>query len=418
MLVALLGVLGVGAGFAIANSGPPKPVITSVPANPTASTSASFSFGDPQKGVSFMCALDGTAYTACSSPVSYSGLGQGTHAFSVQAKSASGTSSPASYSWRIDRTPPSIALGFPAAGGDYNAAAWNEGCVHRGICGGASDPSGVAAVLVSVRQNATGRYWNGNTFVPSAELYLNVFLNDPGDTSVNWLFSLPLPPDGSYTIHERATDELGNSTPTSSPDSAMFTIDTASPPPPTITAHPANPTNQTTGSLSFTDPEPGVSFRCRIDLSSYTACSSPKTYSGLAQGTHTFNVEAGDAAGNISASTSYSWVVDTTPPPVPVITSKPTNPTTSTTATLTFTDPEAGVSFQCQLDGGSFTGCTSPASYSSLSVAAHSFSVRAVDPAGNISASASYSWMIQQTTGVPFTISGNTPSPLYPGAGV
>ena len=42
VLVALLGVFGVAAGFALAKGGPPSPTITSHPVSPTTSTSASF----------------------------------------------------------------------------------------------------------------------------------------------------------------------------------------------------------------------------------------------------------------------------------------------------------------------------------------------------------------------------------------
>ena len=69
---------------------------------------------------------------------------------------------------------------------------------------------------------------------------------------------------------------------------------------PTITSTPANPTNQTSASFSFTDTETGVSFLCQLDGSAFSACSSPKTYSALSQGSHTFSVKAQDAAGNQS----------------------------------------------------------------------------------------------------------------------
>jgi hypothetical protein len=50
--------------------------------------------------------------------------------------------------------------------------------------------------------------------------------------------------------------------------------------------------------FSFRSSEPGSSFRCRLDRRKSVACSSPKTYSGLAAGRHKFEVFAFDAAGN------------------------------------------------------------------------------------------------------------------------
>ena len=60
---------------------PPTPVITSTPTNPTNQTSASFSFTDTQAGVSFLCQLDGSAFSACTSPRTTLALSQGSHTF-------------------------------------------------------------------------------------------------------------------------------------------------------------------------------------------------------------------------------------------------------------------------------------------------------------------------------------------------
>jgi hypothetical protein len=108
--------------------------------------------------------------------------------------------------------------------------------------------------------------------------------------------------------------------------------------------------------------------------------------------------------------------VDTTPPPSPKITQHPTDPTSSGGATFAFTDAEAGVSFECKLGGGAWTACTSPTNYSGLSVGPHKFYVRAVDAAGNHSGATEFEWHITQSSGMPFTISGNASGLLYPGA--
>jgi hypothetical protein len=209
-------------------------------------------------------------------------------------------------------------------------------------------------------------------------------------------------------------DAAGNPLSTSGFTGQAYTFDTTPPPTPSIAAHPANPTNQTSASFSFTDTETGVSFVCKLDGGAYAACTSPKSYS-VAQGTHTFSVEAIDAAGNAGPAASYIWVVDTTPPPNPKITSGPPNPSSSTSATFTFTDSEAGGSFTCKLDSGAWTACTSPTTYNGLNANnSHEFSVRAVDAAGNQSGETDFSWKI--SANVNFTISGNAPSLLYPGA--
>jgi len=97
---------------------------------------------------------------------------------------------------------------------------------------------------------------------------------------------------------------------------------------------------------------------------------------------------------NQSTPTSYSWTIDTTPPPTPTITSTPSNPTKQTKAIFKFTDTEAGVSFLCQLDSGALSACSSPTSYSGLTLGSHTFSVRGQDAAGNQSAAVSFTWSI------------------------
>src|SRR5204863_9566135 len=73
---------------------------------------------------------------------------------------------------------------------------------------------------------------------------------------------------------------------------------------------------------------------------------------------------------------------DTTPPDT-TIGSGPASSTTSTTASFSFSSTETGSSFECRLDGGAWGSCSSPKSYSGLSVGSPTFDVRAKDAAGN-----------------------------------
>src|SRR5262249_15495045 len=149
----------------------------------------------------------------------------------------------------------------------------------------------------------------------------------------------------------------------SSAASYTWMIDTTSPPNPTITAAPANPSNQTSASFGFSDTETGVRFLCQLDGSSYSVCSSPKSYSGLLSGGHTFSVKALDAPSNQSAATSFTWTISTSGPPTPTITSAPTNPTNQTSASFSFSDTQSGVNFLCLLDSSGFGPCTSGLTY-------------------------------------------------------
>src|SRR5205085_6858790 len=117
-----------------------------------------------------------------------------------------------------------------------------------------------------------------------------------------------------------------------------------------ITASPTNPSNSSAPSFSFTS-EAGASFQCSLD-GAFVACSSPKSYSGVADGSHTFQVKATDTAGNTGAAASFTWTVDTVAPTAN-FTASPTNPSNSSSPSFSFSS-EAGASFQCALDGAAF----------------------------------------------------------------
>jgi hypothetical protein len=53
--------------------------------------------------------------------------------------------------------------------------------------------------------------------------------------------------------------------------------------------------------FAFTSTEAGSTFACRLDTGPWASCTSPRTYSGLRAGQHTFAVYATDVAGNADA---------------------------------------------------------------------------------------------------------------------
>ena len=71
--------------------------------------------------------------------------------------------------------------------------------------------------------------------------------------------------------------------------------------------------NNVTFSFSGTDnvtPPANLAFECKLDSAAFSACSSPKKYTGLANGPRTFSVRAKDAAGNTDASpATRTWKV-------------------------------------------------------------------------------------------------------------
>jgi hypothetical protein len=414
LIVTLLGVLGSMAGLALAAPAPATPTVSSGPANPTTSTSATFTFTDTQSGVTFQCSRDGAAFSACASGQNYSGLAQGSHTFQVEAIQSGKASSPASYTWTIDLTPPTVTFSSPVTGGSYNLAGWNVGCTGgAGVCGTAADPSGVSSVQVSIKQNATGKYWSGSGWVATAEIF------NAATGTTGWGYPVALPqPDGSYSVHVRATDGVGNVTSASSYPASTFTTDTVPPASaPAITSKPASNTSQTSATFAFGDTESGVAgFLCRVDYG-YLPCSSPSTYSSLADGNHTFSVEAVDAAGNAGPATSYGWTVDRTPPPAPTFTATPPDPSTDASASFAWSDGESNVTYLCSEENGAFSPCSTPLTYNvqTTNNGQHWFAVEAVDAAGNVSPAASTKWKVGKGSLADFSINGNAVGLLYPG---
>jgi hypothetical protein len=77
-----------------------------------------------------------------------------------------------------------------------------------------------------------------------------------------------------------------------------------------ISTGPSNPTQETTAKFIFATDDPTATMTCSLDGHPATACSSPVSIAGLANGTHTFEVDAAD--GNVGSAT-WSWAVG--PPP-------------------------------------------------------------------------------------------------------
>jgi hypothetical protein len=151
------------------------------------------------------------------------------------------------------------------------------------------------------------------------------------------------------------------------------------PPAPAINSSPANPTNQTSASFTFSDTRAGVTFVCSLDSFSFTACAGGQSYFGLGQGSHTFSVEAKDSSGILSTPTSFAWTVDTTPPVISGIAAPPAN-------SYGWNNTSVAVSFTCSvsvaLPGIGIASCSGPTTLLAQG-AGLSVTGTAVDNAGN-----------------------------------
>lgn len=223
-------------------------------------------------------------------------------------------------------------------------------------------------------------------------------------------------PEGTYLLEARVADAAGN---VSATGSASYRLDTTPPAGAVITA-PLSPSSGRKPTFSFTS-ETGSSATCQLSSSSTiypeAACTSPVSLdlTGLPDGTYTLTVRLTDAAGNSSAATTATYVLDTTAPTAPVFTVTPgTSPDRTPTWEMT---AESGAVLLCRLsapDGSVLHdgACTSPFTpdLNGLPDGSYRLEVRARDAAGNTSPVATSTYLLDSTAPEPPTVTA-PPSP-------
>ena len=425
----------------------------------TSATSATFTFTSNEAGSTFECRLDAAAFAACTSPRTLTGLAAGSHTFEVRATDAANNTdpSPASFSWVIDQTdttPPETSItGGPDEVTNATSATFTFTSSEAGstfecrldaaafvACTSPRTLSGLAAGSHSFEVRATdsanntdpspaepqlGHRRNGAEYSrqfrtaladEQHECDLHVHVDGGWSTfqcrldgaAVFTPCSTPMSysnlASGSHTFRVRAIDAAGNVD--GSPAVYTWSIDTSAPNT-TITGTPGTSTSSTSATFTFSANQANSTFQCSLDGAGFSPCASPVTYSDLTQGNHNFRVQATDPAGNTDPTpASFSWTVDTVVPDTTIL-SGPPSLSNSGRATFTFSSTQAGATFQCSLDGGSFTNCGSPRTYTGLLDGLHTFQVRARDAAGNIDPTpATYDWTVDRTAPSATIISG------------
>lgn len=250
--------------------------ITSGPTGTVATDSVSFTFTSSLDG-GFQCRLDGGSWTACSPPQGYSTLADGPHTFEVRALNRPLNPDPtpavADFTVRTHFPPETAIVSGPSGTIATDAASFGFEADQEGTFECRLDDGAWAAC-----------------------------------TSPQGYEGLA---EGSHGFEVRATDAVGNTDPT--PATASFTVDTVAPET-AITAAPSG--TIPTGTAAFDFEAPGaVSFQCRLDGGGWGGCESPRTYHGLGQGSHGFEVRATDAVGNTDPTpASAGFAVDLGPP--------------------------------------------------------------------------------------------------------
>lgn len=355
--VDLAGNVGAAAprNFTIDSVVPAAPTFTSGPGGVDRLTNlqtASIAYTLAEAGGTVECQLDDTGWSSsCASPKNFNAgdlsvLGE--HSFFVRQIDAAGNvGSIGTYTWTIDQTPP------PAPN--------------------VSGPSGVSSA-----PSETFTFYNAEQGV-TFECRL-----DSGswgtclDTYVTGTLT-----DGSHSFSVRSTDAAGNVSAATTlaweTDTSGFNV--------AITSAPRALSNLPSSSFLFSATVHDATFTCELDGVT-SPCSSPFNYGPLANGDHTFRVNAHQGA-ETRQSSIYTWAIDATPPTLSI--SSPVDGGTSGgTATLVFSAGDTGsngsngsVTTTCKLDSEVQTACSSGHQFENLNSGPHSLVVMTTDNAGN-----------------------------------
>src|SRR6185369_7809153 len=149
-------------------------------------------------------------------------------------------------------------------------------------------------------------------------------------------------PATTYTYTVLAQDAAGNTSPTSNPT----TVTTPSAPDTLIDSGPTPVTNSNSATFAFHSTAAGATFICKLDGGKANNCTSPRSYTGLSSGSHSFSVFS--TANGISDPTpaTATWTIDLIAPSVPsglVATKAPASVTLNWTAS---TDNVAVVGYE------------------------------------------------------------------------
>jgi hypothetical protein len=326
----------------------------------TPSTSMIFTFSGTDAGVGldhFECSIDGATFAACTSPAQFDNLGSGVHTLDIRAVDSVGNQgvSPAPFRWNVDATPPDTTINSATDG--------NNNSVNNG---GNSSSTSMTFIFsgsdIGVGLDRFECSIDGSSFSAC-------------DTPVQFT-NLSL---GAHTLEVRAIDKVGNAAET--PTVFLWTI-TTPPPQPQPQPTPSVPQNITTS------PPVGTNQSIMANETTQRPASS--------EAPDTKVVSAVDGSANAVANDG--------------ITSS-NSITFELSALIAGLEATAINKFECSLDGSSFSTCTTPAEFSSLSDGAHILEVTSLDNSGNRDPSpASFTWRVDTEppdTNIDSAIDGN-----------
>ncbi|MET0559346.1 MAG: hypothetical protein ABW065_11825 [Solirubrobacterales bacterium] len=276
------------------------------------------------------------------------------------------------------------ALSIPAAGG---AVCWNAGglpadCVAWGNFTGGTALQTSAGTGVGTPASAGG-IGAGKALRRSIAPGCPTLLEESDDS------------DSSATDFAEVTPAPRNNA------SAITEATCAGAPNTAIDDRPALSSNATSAEFTYEAPT-ATGYECKLDAAAFAGCPiDGQEYTGLTEGSHTFQVRGFNVSGPDPTPASYTWTVDTTAPSTTLDT-HPVDPSRGDSAAFTFHASETGAKFECSAvptgQPDSFSACTSGKTYTALPNGQFVFKVRATDLAGNPqSTPTSFSWEVDNS---------------------
>lgn len=278
-----------------------------------------------------------------------------------------------------------------AAGNIGPASASDSGSVTYGVHLTNTSAPGITGTLqAGASLQGSHGTWTGSEPIDFAYKWMRCAAADPSSCvdisdAINPTYSPVAADVGSrLKLSVTATNIIGSLEETSTASSVVGLPKIA------FTRQPAWPSRDVVYEWS---PVSGAAVTCRLNGGAWESCTSPYSPpSDLPDGEHAFSVKQ-SLAGQESEIKTTTFKLDRTAPSAPAVIEYPQAKTTLTAVSIQFTGEEGAV-FECRLDGGQWTLCTSPFSRSGLSLGSHLFEVRQTDAAGNTGPAASISWEV------------------------
>ena len=325
-------------GWDIGGNAPPV-LITSEPWLNDESRDAIFEFTANGSNLTFQCALDSGEFSPCVSPKRYNGLPLGPHTFEVQVLVNPDLviEEPpiTTYEWNvIQATVPDTTISF----------------------GPPRLPQFVGTAEGGSLDADVGFFFSSDDPLATFECALDGELFSSCESPAQYNATI-----GEHLFRVRAVDLALPPNKDATPATWEFTVVEA--PETTIDSGPEAEFINGKVTFTFSSSLLNSTFQCALDMGAFTACSNtPKTYTGLPDGEHTFEVRAVSQHGIVDTTPElWEFTVENQLPDTTIVSGPGTGPnrlTTSFGGTFRFDSNDPTVAeYECSLDGDLFEGC-------------------------------------------------------------